>query len=145
MLVKWDPFKELERTLEWWSSQPFRRPFWDDRSEHMTTWTPAVNVYEDKENFYIEAQLPGMEMKDINISVTDHTLQLRGERKEEHAENRDGYHVREVQYGTFSRSFTLPSYVNPDEAKATYERGVLTITVPKQEKAKPKLIPVETK
>ncbi len=84
-------------------------------------------------------------MTDVNISVTEHTLQVRGERKAEHVESEDGYHFREARYGTFARSFSLPSYVNPDEAKAAYDRGVLTITVPKQEKAKPRVIPIEAK
>jgi len=145
MLVKWDPFKEIERTLGWLETMPFRRPIWDDRNDQVVNWTPAVNVYEDKENLYLEAQLPGIDMKDVNISVTDHTLQVRGERKAEHAESEDGYHFREARYGTFARSFSLPSYVNPDEAKAAYDRGVLTITVPKQEKAKPRVIPIEAK
>lgn len=145
MLVKWDPLKEIERTLGWWSTQPYRRPFWDDQNEQVVNWAPAVNVYEDKDNLHLEAQLPGIEMKDVQISVTDHTLQLRGERKIEHEENKDGYHFREAQYGTFARSFSLPTYVNPDEAKASYDKGVLSITVPKQEKAKPRQIPIETK
>ena len=74
-------------------------------------------------------------MKDVTISVTDYMLQFSGERNVEWEDAKDGYHLREVQYGKFSRTFTLPSYVNPEEAKAGYDRGVLTITVPKQEKA----------
>lgn len=145
MLVKWDPFKEIERTLNWWEGQPFRRPVWDDRNGEVANFTPAVNVYEDKENLYLEAQLPGIDMKDVTISVTDRNLQLKGERKVEHDENKDGYLFREAQYGTFARTFSLPTYVNPDESKATYDRGVLTITVAKQEKAKPRVIPIEAK
>lgn len=146
MLVKWDLFKDMERTLGLWEPMPFRQPVWDDRNDQaVINWTPAVDVYENKENLYLEAQLPGIEMKDVNISVTDHTLQVRGERKAEHAEKEDSYHFREARYGTFDRSFSLPSYVNPDEAKAGYDRGVLTITVPKLEKAKPRMISIEAK
>lgn len=146
MLVKWDPFKELERTFDWWNTvQPYRRPQWDDRNDQGGNWVPAVNVYEEKESLFLELQLPGIDMNDVNISVADHTLQVRGERKAEHVDNKEGYHFREAQYGSFSRTFGLPSYVNPGEAKATYEKGILTVAIPKEEKAKPRLIPIEQK
>ena len=81
----------------------------------------------------IEAQLPGIDLNDIELSVKEQTLHLRGERKAETEKSKDGYHIQEAHYGTFSRSFSLPNTVNPDEAKATYDKGVLTITIPKQE------------
>ena len=145
MLVKWDPFREIEETLGWWSTQPFRRPIWDDQNQERTDWAPRVNVYEDKEHLYIETQLPGIDLKDVNVSVNDGTLEIRGERKIEHENNKSGYRFREAQYGTFDRNFNLPEYVNADGARANYEKGVLIIKVPKQEKAKPKLIPIEEK
>ncbi len=146
MLVKWNPYRELEQTFDdFWGRDWFTRPLWDDRNEGVATWKPAVNVYENKENLYIEAQLPGIDMKDVNLSVTDHTLDIRGERKVEHEEKKEGYHFREARYGTFARSFTLPSYVAPEKAKASYDRGVLTLTVPKMEEAKPRVIPIEAK
>ncbi len=145
MLVKWDPLREIEQTLAWWGTQPFRRPLWDDRNEQTVNWAPAVNVYEDKESLYVETQLPGIDMKEVNISVADRTLSIHGERKVEHEGNKDGYHFREAQYGTFARSFHLPKYVNPNEAKATYDNGVLVVKVPIQEEAKPKVIPIESK
>jgi HSP20 family protein len=145
MLVKWDPLKEIEQTLAWWGTQPFRRPLWDDRNEQTVNWAPAVNVYEDKESLYVETQLPGIDMKEVNISVADRTLSIHGERKVEHEDNKDGYHFREAQYGTFARSFHLPKYVNSNEAKATYDNGVLVVKLPIQEEAKPKVIPIELK
>lgn len=145
MLVKWDPLREIEQTLGWWGTQPFRRPLWDDRNAQTVNWAPPVNVYEDTDTLYLETQLPGIELKDVNISVEDHTLEVRGERKVEHEDNTDGYHFREAQYGNFARSFNLPKYVNPNEAKATYDKGVLIIKVPKQEEAKPRLIPIDAK
>ena len=84
-------------------------------------------------------------MKDVNISVNDRTLEICGERKIEHEKNEAGYHFREAQYGTFARSFNLPKYVNVDETKATYAKGVLIIMVPKQKESKAKLIPIEAK
>ena len=77
--------------------------------------------------------------------VKEQTLHLRGERKAETEKSKDGYHIREAHYGTFSRSFSLPNTVNVDEVKAAYDKGVLTITIPKQEKAKPRTIQIEAK
>ena len=144
MLVKWDPLREIEQTLGWWGTQPFRRPLWDDGPQETVNWAPAVNVYEDTDSLFLETQLPGIELKDVKISVEDRSLEIRGERKVEHEDNRDGYHFREAQYGNFARSFSLPKYVNPHEAKATYDKGVLVVKVPKQEESKPKVIPIES-
>lgn len=144
MLVKWNPYTELERTVNGLFDQPFGlRPIWDDRNSEALVWQPPVNVHEDKDHVTIEAQLPGIDLNDIELSVKEQTLEVRGERKAEAEKSKDGYHVRETRYGKFSRSFLLPSTVNPDEAKATYDKGVLTITIPKQEKAKPRTIPIE--
>jgi HSP20 family protein len=146
MLVKWNPYTELERTVNGLFDQPFGiRPMRDDRNAEVLAWQPQVNVYEDKDHLSIEAQLPGIDLNDVELSVKEQTLQLRGERKTETEKSKDGYHFREAQYGKFSRSFSLPSTVNPDEAKATYDKGVLTITIPKQEKAKPRTIQIEVK
>jgi len=146
MLVKWNPYTELDRTVNGLFEQPFGiRPIWDDRKAEVLAWQPQVNVYEDKDHLSIEAQLPGIDLNDVELSVKEQTLQLRGERKVETEKSKDGYHFREAQYGKFFRSFSLPSTVNPDEAKATYDKGVLTITIPKQEKAKPRTIQIEVK
>ena len=146
MLVKWNPYSELERTVNGLWDRPFGlRPMWDDRNGEPVVWQPSVNVYEEKDHLSIEAQLPGIDLNDIELSVQEQTLHLRGERKSESERTNDGYHIREAQYGTFSRSFSLPSTVKPDEAKATYDKGVLTISIPKQEKAKLRSIKIETK
>ena len=146
MLVKWNPYAELERTVNGLFDHPFGlRPMWDDRNAETLVWQPPVNVYEDKDHVAIEAQLAGIDLKDIEISVKEQTLEVRGERKTETEKSKDGYHVCEARYGKFSRSFVLPSTVNPDEAKATYDKGVLTITIPKQEKARPRTIQIEAK
>lgn len=146
MLVQWNPYKEFERSFDDVFGRAWRTGLiGNDRGRDVQMWKPAVNVYEDKENLVLEAQLPGIDMKDIEVSVTDHTLELRGDRKLEHEGDGEGYHVREARYGSFARSFTLPSYVDPGKAQASYDRGVVTIAVPKQEEAKPKLIPIKAK
>ena len=140
-MKRWDLLSELDL----WGLQALRRPYWDDPGTEAVNWVPPVNVCEDKDNVYVEAQVPGIDMKDVKLSVTDHTLLLEGERKCERTENEKSCHVREVQYGSFARSFRLPGYVDPDSATATYDRGVLTMKIPKVEKARPKLIPVGSK
>lgn len=148
MLVKWNPYKELDRSFDdFFGRDWFNSPLWGDRNGETTVaaWTPAVNVYEDENALHIEAQLPGIDMKDVNLSVTDHTLELRGERKSEHEDEKKGYLFKEARYGSFSRSFSLPSYLDPSKATARYDKGVLTITVPKGEQAKPKVIKIEAK
>ncbi len=153
MLVKWSPYNEMERSFDdFFGRDRFNRPLWDvrplwDETGDVTTasWRPAVNIYEDDNALHIEAQLPGIDMKDVNLSVTDHTLELSGERKMEHEDKKAGYLFKEARYGSFSRSFSLPSYLDPSKATARYDRGVLTVTVPKGEQAKPKVIPIEAK
>lgn len=153
MLVKWNPYKEIEHTFDEffgrdWSRWPLRTSrnlTGEDGEAPIAAWKPAVNVREDSEALHIEAQLPGIDEQDVHLSVTDRTLELRGERKAEHEDQTNGYLVREATYGSFARSFSLPSYVDPEAVKARYERGVLKITVPKQERAKPRVIPIEGK
>lgn len=146
MLVKWNPYTEIEKSFDDFFSRPFSlRPYWDDQNSEVAFWKPAVNVHENEENLAIEVQLPGIDKEDVNLSVNDHTLEIRGERKADTKKEKNGYHVQEFRYGAFSRSFRLPSYVDPDKLKATYERGILTVTVPKHEKAKPRTIEIEAK
>ena len=107
-------------------------------------WAPGCNAYEDEQGFWLQAALPGMERKDINISLEDGLLTLKGERKEETAESQRTYFLREIGSGPFSRSFRLPTNVDASKASATYKDGVLTIGLPKREEAKPRRITIET-
>ncbi|TLY17123.1 MAG: Hsp20/alpha crystallin family protein [Nitrospirae bacterium] len=109
-----------------------------------TVWAPACNAYEVEQGFWIQAALPGMERKDINISLEDGLLTLKGERKEETAESQRTYFLREIGSGPFSRSFRLPTNVDASKASATYKDGVLTVGLPKREEAKPSRITIET-
>ncbi|MGD9852977.1 MAG: Hsp20/alpha crystallin family protein [Nitrospirales bacterium] len=146
MLVKWDPYTEFDKAIDGLFRRPLAlQPLWDDRNSETTAWRPAVNVYEDKDHLAIEAQLPGVRMEDVTLSVTDHTLQLRGERKHDHEKQEDGYHIREAEYGAFARTFSLPAYVDANQTNATFSNGVLTIRIPKQEKAKVRNIQIESK
>lgn len=105
-------------------------------------WAPAVDVMETENELVLKADIPGVELKDIDIRLENGTLTVKGERKFE-KEEAMGFHRMERSYGCFVRYFTLPDTVDPEHVKATYEAGVLTITLPKKEIAKPKTIKVQ--
>jgi len=113
------------------------------RTSHLLSgWTPALDVYEDKDTLTVKAELPGMKKEDIDISLHDGCLSISGERKsEEKFEKADVYRAERF-VGRFQRALTLPSPVAVDKVKAQYKDGVLTITLPKTEEAKPKQIDV---
>lgn len=106
-------------------------------------WTPAVDIYETDNDLVIMADLPGLDMNDIHVEIENGTLSLRGERKFEGTSEGRGYHRIERSYGSFARYFTLPDTVDPEKVKADYKNGVLTVTLPKKEIAKPRAIKVE--
>jgi len=105
-------------------------------------WVPQVDVAETKDEIIIRAEVPGMTKEDITVTLQDNVLTLRGEKKQEKTEKEVAFHRMERSYGSFVRSFTLPTLVQADKVKATYKDGVLTITLPKAEEVKPKEISV---
>jgi len=106
-------------------------------------WVPPVDIKETENELIVKADVPGLEMKDIDVKLENGTLTLRGERKFEATKEEGGWHRVERSYGTFERVFTLPDSVNPEGVKADYKNGTLTITLPKKELAKPRQIKVE--
>jgi len=108
----------------------------------LTAWAPNVDVRETPEELILEADLPGLEEKDLEIRVENHTLTVRGERKFENQVREDDYVRLERSYGSFSRSFSLPHAVKAEDIRADYRNGVLTVRLPKREEAKPKQIKV---
>lgn len=144
-IVRWDPFKEMVRLQERmnrvfdevWGAH--RRP----EDEIITgSWIPAVDVRESKDTLEIHAELAGMEPKDVSVSVENGILTLKGTRNFEKATEGETYHRVERAYGAFERSFTLPTNVDPDKINATFRHGVLHLTIPKREEAKPKSISI---
>ena len=106
-------------------------------------WAPPVDIIETENDLVLKADLPDVDLKDIDIQVENGTLTLKGERKfETHEEGEGGYHRIERNYGSFVRCFSLPDTVDPDKVGAEYKNGVLTVTMPKKEVAKPKAIKV---
>jgi HSP20 family protein len=106
-------------------------------------WSPSVDISENDDNIVVNAEIPGMNKEDINVSVRDDTLTIKGEKKREREEEEENYHVVERSYGRFQRSFTLPDNVKSDDIKANYKDGVLNITIPKTEEAKSKELKVD--
>lgn len=111
-------------------------------SQVSESWTPAVDVSEDKESFVVQAELPGLKREDIEVSLHDGTLTIAGERKAEKRGEETEIHRAERYVGRFQRALVLPTTVAADKVKAGYTDGVLTVTLPKTEEAKPKKIDV---
>jgi HSP20 family protein len=127
---------ELDRLFESPSSE------WTRGSQLLSVWNPAVDLYEDKDNVTVKAELPGMKKEDIEVSLHDGALSISGERKsEEKFEDAETYRSERF-VGRFHRTVTLPSEVKGDQVKAQYKDGVLTVTLPKAEEAKPKQIEI---
>jgi HSP20 family protein len=143
VLTRWDPFREFT-TLQGRMNRLFQDSFGDSREEALTTTTfaPAVDVYEDEHNVTLKFEVPGIEEKDIDVRIENNTLTVHGERKFEKEEKEENFRRVERQYGSFTRSFTVPNTVDTDSVSATYDKGVLKIKLAKKAEAKPKQIKV---
>jgi len=143
VLTRWDPFREFS-TLQDRMNRLFRDNFAESREEALTTtgFAPAVDVYEDEHNVTLKIEVPGIEEKDIDVRIENNLLTVHGERKFEKEEKEENYRRIERQYGSFTRSFTLPNTVDSEKVNANYEKGVLKITLAKKAEAKPKQIKV---
>lgn len=106
-------------------------------------WVPAVDIFETENEWVLKADLPEVKLDDVDIQLENNTLTLKGERKFHQDENGKGYHRVERSYGTFARYFTLPETVDSEHVRADYAQGVLTVTLPKKELAKPRSIKVQ--
>jgi HSP20 family protein len=108
-------------------------------------WTPAVDIYETENELVLKADLPEVSLKDIDVRVENQTLTIAGERKFEHEESKKGFHRIERSYGNFVRSFAVPNTFDTDKISAEFHNGVLAVTLPKKEAAKPRQVKVEVK
>jgi HSP20 family protein len=143
VLSRWDPFREFN-TLQDRMNRLFHDSFGEGREEGLTTtaFAPPVDVYEDEHNVTLKIEVPGIEEKDIDVRIENNTLTVHGERKFEKDEKEENYRRVERQYGSFTRSFTLPNTVDTDSVSANYDKGVLKIKLAKKAEAKPKQIKV---
>lgn len=118
-------------------------PLQQDESGSITSaWHPAVDVFEDRDAVKIVAELPGVNPEDVKLSLENNLLTIRGEKKQEAEERSERVHRYERRYGSFERAFMLPSTVDGDKVSADYRNGILTVSVPKAERARPREIPV---
>jgi HSP20 family protein len=145
-IVRWQPFRDLVATQDRFNrlfNESFSR-FFDNEGAAAQAWTPAVDIYETDRDLTLKAELPGVDPKDVEARVEDGTLYLKGERKLEKETKEKNYHRVERAYGSFMRSFELPSSVDADKVSAEFKDGVLTLTMPKKEEAKPKTVKIQT-
>jgi len=142
-IVRYDPFREL-RGLQSEMNRVFSglTPGWDNEEGFSTSWTPRVNIFENKDHLVLEAELPGMTRDDFDLSIENNVVTLKGERKFEKKDEGDNYHRVERAYGSFTRSFTLPSTVSSENVKAEFNNGVLNVSFPKREETKARRIEV---
>ena len=144
LITRWDPFREFV-TLQSRMNRLFHDSFTPEgRDEALTTSTfaPPVDVYEDEHSVTLKIEVPGIEEKDIDVRIENNTLTVHGERKFEKEEKEENYRRVERQYGSFTRTFTLPQTVDQESVQANYEKGVLKIQLAKKAEAKPKQIKV---
>jgi HSP20 family protein len=144
-IVRWEPFRDLitlQERMNRLLDERFGRMRTPEESLDGGIWSPAVDIYETEKDIVLKAELPEVKEKDIDIRLENNTLTLRGERRFEKETQEENYHRLERSYGTFSRSFTLPTTVDQEGINAEYKDGVLKITLPKKAEIKPKQIKV---
>ncbi len=147
-IVRWEPFRDmvgLQERMNRIFDEAFRgagRTATDDDWSLGGSWAPAVDIYEQEGNIVLKAELPGVDPKDVDVRVENNVLTLRGERKFDNEVKRESYHRIERSYGTFTRSFTLPNMIDTDKIKAEYKEGVLRMSLPQKEEARPKQISI---
>ena len=141
-LTRWEPFRgatSLQDQVNRLFSDVLERK---GEESSLTAWAPSVDIYETEHELVVKADLPAVDPKDLDIRVENNILTIRGERKFEKNVNEENYLRVERAYGSFARSFTLANTVNSEAIKADYQNGVLTLSIPKREEAKPKQIKV---
>lgn len=143
-IVRYDPFRDL-RTLQEEVNRLFSTNMsrgFGEEGIGFGAWNPSVDIFENKDQIVLEAELPGMRREDFDLSVENNVITLRGERRFEKRDETDNYHRVERSYGSFTRSFTLPQSVSAEGATAEYSNGVLRVTLPKREEAKSRRIEI---
>jgi len=145
-IVKYNPFRELRTMQEQMNrmlDMAWNMEFGEELKEGV--WQPPVDIYEDENSVIIKAEIPDVDQKDIDIKIEDNTLTLKGERKHSSEIRKENYYRVERYFGQFQRSFSLPQSIDRENIKASCDKGVLTITLPKKESVQPKQITVEVK
>jgi HSP20 family protein len=139
-IVRWDPFRDLQERMNRMFDDSYRGAGRGEDWGLGGAWAPPVDIYEKDGNIVVKAELPGVDPKDVDVRVENNTLTIRGERKIDNEIKQEAYHRVERSYGTFTRSFSLPSVLDQEKIKAEFKDGVLQVTLPKHERALPKQI-----
>src|SRR5256714_5955089 len=143
-ITRYDPFRDL-RSLQDEVNRLFSTSLgrgFDDEGLSRGAWMPSVDIFENKDSIVLEAELPGMNREDFELTIENNVLTLRGERRFEKKDEGDNYHRVERSYGSFTRSFTLPQTVSSENANAEYKNGVLRVTLHKREEVKARRIEI---
>jgi len=146
-VIRWDPFRDL-MSIQERMNRLFDQTLTRTREEGalaVSSWTPAVDIYETEDCIVLKAELPGLNTNDVGIQIEDNTLILKGERRIEGGVKEENYLRMERAYGAFQRAFSLPTLIQHEKARAVFKDGVLEVTLPKAEEAKPKQIKIEVK
>jgi HSP20 family protein len=144
-LIRWEPAREM-MTLREAMDRLFDDAFTHPLSMTGNSWSvPAVDMYQTDNEVVVKAALPGIKAEEVQINITGDVLSLKGEVKQNEEVKEKAYHIREQRWGAFERTLVLPANVIADKARADFENGILTITLPKAEEAKPKTINIKTK
>ena len=144
VITRWDPFREFS-TLQDRMNRLFRDSYGPEGREETlnnTSFAPPVDVYEDEHSVNLKIEVPGVDEKDIDVRIENNVLTVHGERKFEKEEKQENFRRVERQYGSFTRTFTLPTTVDAEKVSASYDKGILKIALPKKAEAKPKQIKV---
>jgi HSP20 family protein len=145
-IVRWEPFKEmmtLQERMNRMFEEVWGRGRRSDEDFISASWVPAVDVRETRDALEIAAEVPGIDPKEVDVSIEGGVLTLKGSRRFEKATEGETYHRVERAYGAFERSFTLPTNIDTEKINAVYRNGVLFLTIPKREEAKPRSISVK--
>ena len=141
-LLPWRPFRELERMARRWES-PSPRLFEDFEDNYDELFTPAVESYVKNGNLVVRADVPGLELKDLEVTILGNVLSVKGERKSEQEVKKEDYLHREISYGAFERRMSLPEGAATDKIKASFKNGVIEITVPLAKETVAKKVPIK--
>jgi HSP20 family protein len=141
-LTRWE--RDMERRMEDFLGRR-TRPWWPERwfGTDMDVTAPAVDLFEEKDDIVVKAELPGMEKDNIEVNLTDHTLTIKGEKKKEEETKEKNYYRSERSYGSFVKTLELPKEVHADKVKASFKNGILEVRLPKTEEAKAKEVKVK--
>ncbi len=135
------PFEEIQREMDRLFNDAFKEIGFGRDSE-MAAVAPDVDIYEKDDKLFAEIEIPGIDKKNIDISIEDHVLSIKGEKKSEREDKGRNYHVVERRYGQFHRAFRIPEYIKAEEIKAKFDNGILTVEMPKKEEVKKSSIKV---